>query len=291
MCMLDPTTYIAFADSSSIARGIYSRRGRFILELIQNVEDCDFHYTDKPSISFEVRPLEIIVESNQDGFIKRDVSHICRTGRSWKRETQGYIGDKGIGFKSVFGVASRVEIQSNAFSFFFQYNGGGTAEERLGMITPIVADNPIAANERPLTRMTLTLNGETPYPDLVSDFTALPKTLLLFLSKLKEISFKVYSPDQDGTIITTFGISAEADGITCITMDTEGSGVPQQWRYHVVRASVLSLPNDPARPGINQCEAVLAFPTEADGSPGIRTHYDIYAFLPVCTVGFNVRYV
>jgi hypothetical protein len=282
------------ADTGRIATKIGSRRGRFILELIQNVEDCDFNHTDRPSIRFEVNPLEIIVESNQDGFIGRDVSFICRTGRSWKRGMPGYVGDKGIGFKSVFGVASRVDIQSNAFSFFFVYNGGDTADDKLGIITPIVGHDPITPSQRPLTRMKLTLDGKTSYNDLVSDFTAIPNSLLLFLSKLKEISFKVLFPDQARAITTTFGISEEGDGIKCITMQKEGSDSPQQWRYLVVRATLLGLPNDPARPGINECEGVLAFPVDAGGSPGTltrtrtRTEHDIYAFLPVCTVGFNV---
>lgn len=254
------------------------------------MEDCDFQYTaDKPSISFEVSPRKIIVESNQDGFIERDVTHICHTGRSWKRQTQGYIGDKGIGFKSVFGVASQVEIQSNAFSFFFKYNGGTAAEDRLGMITPIIGDRPIMPNERPLTRMTLTLNGRRAYDNLVSDFTAIPKTLLLFLSKLKEIRFRVHSEDRHTISMTTFGVSDEGGGIVHITAD--GSFGPQQSRYHVVRTPILGLPNDSARPDINGCETVLAFPIDDNGSPARREHYDIYAFLPVCTVGFNVCFV
>jgi hypothetical protein len=258
------------------------------LELIQNVEDCNFNHTDRPSIRFEVNPIEIIVESNQDGFIERDVSGICRTGRSWKRGMPGYVGDKGIGFKSVFGVASRVDIQSNAFSFFFAYNGGDTTDDKLGIITPIVGHHPIAPSQRPLTRMKLTLDGNTSYNALVSDFTAIPNTLLLFLSKLKQISFKVLPPNEARPITTTFGISEEEDRIKCITMQDGSPDSPQQWRYLVARAPLLGLPSDPARPGINECEGVLAFPVDAGGSPGTRITHDIYAFLPVCTVGFNV---
>jgi hypothetical protein len=258
------------------------------LELIQNVEDCDFNHTDTPSISFEVSPQKIIVESNQDGFKATDVTQICHTGNSWKRGKRGYVGEKGIGFKSVFKVASRVDIQSNAFSFFFKYNGGETSEEKLGIITPIAGDDPISPNERPLTRMTLTLNGDTPYSDLVSDFTAIPEALLLFLTKLKEIRFKINFPDQGRTTINRFRKSVEADGTTCISKFEEGSGRSDEWRYHVVRAPVEGLPNDPARPEINECEGVLAFPIDNHGRPRIHTGYDVYAFLPVCTVGFNV---
>ncbi|TVY15155.1 hypothetical protein LARI1_G006424 [Lachnellula arida] len=136
--------------------------------------------------------------------------------------------------------------------------------------------------------MKLTLDGRTSYNALVSDFTAIPKTLLLFLSKLKEISFKVHF--QATTITTTFGIEEE-HRIKCITMQNEALDSPQHWRYLVSRAPLLALPNDPARPGINECEGVLAFPVDAGGSPRTRARrrpeHDIYAFLPVCTVGFN----
>ena len=46
--------------------------------------------------------------------------------------------------------------------------------------------------------MTLTLDRKTPYPDLVSDFMAIPEALLLFLSKLKEIRFKYISQIKEG---------------------------------------------------------------------------------------------
>lgn len=232
-------------------------------------------------------PLEIIVESNQDGFIARDVSGICRTGSSWKRGMPGFVGDMGIGFKSVFGVASRVDIQSNAFSFFFVYNGGNTVEDKLGIITPMVGQHPIPPDQRPLTRMALTLDGRTSYDDLVSDFNAIPNTLLLFLSKLKEISFEVSSPEQTHTITTTFSISEEEDRTKCITIRGEADG-PRHFRYIVVKAPLLALPDDPARPDANECEGVLAFPVDADGYPSNLMGHDIYAFLPVRTVGFNV---
>jgi hypothetical protein len=280
---------VTSTDKTRIARDLYSRKGRFILELIQNVEDCEFNHTDgPPSISFEVSPLEVIVESNQDGFIQRDVKHICRTGRSWKRGQLGYVGDKGIGFKSVFMVASRVEIQSNAFSFSLTYNGGHTPEERLGMITPIIENHPISPSERPLTRMTLTLNGETQYSALSSDFEAIPNTLLLFLSKVKQIRFKFHPPDEERSFARTFRISTETGGIKCITLDVDEFGGSLRWRYLVRKTLLLGLPNVPARLGINKCEAVLAFPIDEQGFPSTRTGYDIYAFLPVCTVGFNV---
>lgn len=284
----DTPSGAAFTDTPRIARGISARRGRFILELIQNVEDCDFRHTNIPSISFEVSPQKIVVESNQDGFRALDVSQICHTGNSWKRARRGFVGEKGIGFKSVFQVASRVDIQSNAFSFFFEYNAEGSSEEKLGIITPLLGQDPIPPNERPLTRMTLTLDGKTPYPDLVADFAAIPDTLLLFLTKIKELKFKIHFPDEGRTTCKIFRISAQADGTTYISKFEQGSNRREKIWYHVVREPMEGLPDDPARRGINECEGVLAFPIDEHGCPRLHTGYDVYAFLPVCTVGFNV---
>lgn len=50
-----------------------------------------------------------------------NVRAICSTGESTKTNTSGYIGEKGIGFKSVFKAASKVHIQSGPFSFFFEH--------------------------------------------------------------------------------------------------------------------------------------------------------------------------
>lgn len=262
------------------------------MELIQNVEDSDFtHAAPTPYISFEVNPQTIVVESNQDGFNAADVTQICHTGNSWKRGRRGYVGEKGIGFKSVFKVASKVAIQSNAFSFYFQYNGGPTAAEKLGMVTPIVGDDPIVPDERPLTRMSLTTNNAASYPAIVSDFQSIPETLLLFLTKLKEIRIRIRFPDTDRTSLSTFRIASDPDGtalITRIQISNRENAQQTQWRYHVVRAPIVSLPNDVARAGINDCEGVVAFPIDVNGSPRLHAGHDVYAFLPVRRVGFNV---
>ena len=54
----------------------------------------------------------------QKGFEPRHVRALCMVGQSSKGVGgTGYIGQKGIGFKSVFRVSSRPEIHSNGFEF------------------------------------------------------------------------------------------------------------------------------------------------------------------------------
>ncbi len=263
--------------------------------MIQNAEDNQFTQTkNPPSIAFEVYPDKIVVECNEDGFTQANVLSICRTGKSSKKSKRGYIGEKGIGFKSVFQVASKIQIQSNSFAFSFQYNGGTKSEEKLGIVTPIPEDEPIPLSDRPLTRMTLTPLQSIPYTDLLAQFQDIPDTLLLFLSTIKELKFKIHHSDQK-TSVTTFHKS-EDSAVRTISLiktvedpDDPNGKVVTQARYYITRKLISSLPADKARLGIDECEVVLAFPLDEASNPIISTQ-DVFAFLPIRSVGFSVSF-
>lgn len=261
------------------------------------MEDCSFDLTNStPWLSFEVHPERIIVESNQDGFDGNDVRQICRTGRSWKRRQHGFVGEKGIGFKAVFQVASRVHIQSNAFSFYFVYRRDGTVEERLGLVTPLLADDPIPMDKRPLTRMTLTTNN-TRYENLVAHFDKVHPTLLLFLSKIQKISITVHRQPR-GTTITTFSKEAPSEdtpaNLTLLIKTVEGevevSGTEIS-QYYIFKNRITGLSEDEARPERDGCELVLAFQVDESDHPIKPTQYDVFAYLPVGNFGFNVSFM
>lgn len=232
-----------------------------------------------------------MIECNEDGFTERDVVQICDTAKSWKKSRPGYIGEKGLGFKSVFQVASRVHIQSNSFSFSFEYNGEPESIKKLGIITPIPEDDIIPLRERPLTRMTLCLHERIPYDELVSQFTTIPNTLLLFLSKIREISIKIHFPDQRSTT-TRFRRSDEESGVTRLSKLAGDSEIGDENWYIVTRTTATELPDVATRVGIKECEVVLAFPVDSGRRPLVyplvSLQYDVFAFLPVCTAGFNV---
>jgi len=93
----------------------------FILELIQNADDCH-----SSTIAFDINPSKIIVQnngepfrSNEDG-TKGDIFAICKIGKSAKGS--GKIGFMGFGFKSVFEVSNKPEIYSGQFSFYLDEN-------------------------------------------------------------------------------------------------------------------------------------------------------------------------
>ena len=101
--------------------GVYSSNLRLIYELIQNVDDCDFpsekdrHLT----IEFIVPKGEIVLRYNETGFTPMNVFAITGIAEEAKNidPKKVEIGEKGIGFKSVFGIAQKVYIQSGFFSF------------------------------------------------------------------------------------------------------------------------------------------------------------------------------
>lgn len=131
-----------------------------MFELLQNADDNRFTRARAngalPFISFEVHPDQIIVECNEDGFTGNDLSAICSVGESTKSGSHGYIGAKGIGFKSVFIAARKVDIQSGNFSFYFKHERGDLG---LGMVLPVWMDTDKELSP-PLTCMTLHLHDK-----------------------------------------------------------------------------------------------------------------------------------
>ncbi|KAL2132351.1 hypothetical protein VTI74DRAFT_3922 [Chaetomium olivicolor] len=175
---------------------------RFAFELLQNADDNQFKRAREtgalPSFAFEVHPRHIVVECNEDGFSKNDLEAICTVGKSTKSAKYGYIGAKGIGFKSVFIAAWKVYIQSGHFSFRFEHDKG---DPGLGMVTPIWQD---AAEElpSPLTRMTLYLHDKGDPSEfehlrgiIFEQLSAIQPTCLLFLQNLKQIRVAFYGED------------------------------------------------------------------------------------------------
>lgn len=93
----------------------------FILELIQNADDCH-----SSTIAFDINPSKILVQNNGEPFrsneagTKGDIPAICKIGKSTKGS--GKIGFMGFGFKSVFKVSNKPEIYSGQFSFYLDEN-------------------------------------------------------------------------------------------------------------------------------------------------------------------------
>lgn len=92
---------------------------RFIQEIIQNADDCEYE-VEKPTLILRHSENQLSVEYNEKGFTNKHVRAITAIGESTKQTLYGRsdaIGEKGVGFKSVFNVASEVAIHSGDFHF------------------------------------------------------------------------------------------------------------------------------------------------------------------------------
>ncbi len=94
---------------------------RFLSELLQNADDCKYPDGSTPSFKLKMNGADLRVSYNECGFTKDNVRAITAIGESTKKLLLSCdsrsIGEKGVGFKSVFGVAESVDIHSNGFSF------------------------------------------------------------------------------------------------------------------------------------------------------------------------------
>lgn len=75
-------------------------------------------------------------------------------GESTKAASHGYTGARGIGFKSVFIAAWKVEIQSRNYTFYFKHDRGDLG---LRMVLPVWQDVRESLPDS-LTRNTLHLH-------------------------------------------------------------------------------------------------------------------------------------
>ncbi|XP_055510244.1 uncharacterized protein wu:fj29h11 isoform X2 [Leucoraja erinacea] len=172
---------------------LYSKDTHFVLELIQNADDNKYPPFDgeaAPSLLFVVERDCIILLNNECGFEEKNIRAICDVGCSTKgKHKYGYIGQKGIGFKSVFKVTDTPEIHSNGFHICFDKLSGP-----MGYILPHWAEDqrPVeltgseAEKARWTTKIVLPLKPQN--QQMQNLFHDIDPSLLLFLHRLRSIT-------------------------------------------------------------------------------------------------------
>ena len=197
-------TLEGYASSiKTLAEDLYSKKTHFIFELIQNAEDNDYADGITPTLRFRVNEIEIegkrqvvlIVENNETGFQVKHVDAICKVGQSTKLKSQGYIGEKGIGFKSVFRITSCPYIFSNGFYFSLPEKD---EETDLGYIVPKWVDSIPAGIKQDWTNIVLPINKKnTSVKQVIKALMDIAPETILFLKKLKTIKIEVSTPEAN----------------------------------------------------------------------------------------------
>ncbi|KAJ6789935.1 hypothetical protein PWT90_07563 [Aphanocladium album] len=279
----------------TLAKEIYGTGARFIFELLQNADDNQFlkakKLSSQPFVRFKVYPSHLVVECNEDGFTEEDLTAICNVGQSTKTSEYGYIGAKGIGFKSVFIAAWEVYIQSGFFSFKFTHR---KTDSGIGMVRPLWVET----SEKipgPLTRMTLQLHNKGDDVDGISianELSSLPDSCLLFLRKLQMIQVEHY--DSANELVESIDYCKEKVDEFRFRLKkistARGEQTSQSQLYHITTQQASGLHSSVGRSRSESdsstnigstAEVVLAFPLTSQYEPNLLDPQQLFAFLPV----------
>ncbi|CAI8618591.1 unnamed protein product [Vicia faba] len=273
-----------------LSQELYSQDSHFILELVQNADDNNYSESVEPTLAFILQNSGIAVLNNERGFSAQNMRALCDVGNSTKKGSNtGYIGKKGIGFKSVFRVTDAPEIHSNGFHVKFDISEG-----QIGFVLPTLVP---PCNIEVLGKMAFTgtdsygdnpwntcillpfrshLSEGTVINSIMTMFSDLHPSLLLFLHRLKCI--KLRNLLNDTLIVMKKEISE--DGIIKVSHGKE------KMAWFVVSQK---LQTNSIRFDVQTTEISMAFTLQEldDGYSPCLNQQPVFAFLPLRTYGLK----
>eukprot|EP01018_Ginkgo_biloba_P017680 Gb_37162 [translate_table: standard] len=288
---------------------LYTKDVHFLMELIQNAEDNTYPPNVEPSLEFLITtrdvagvgaPATLLIFNNERGFNKSNVESLCSVGRSTKKGKRqgGYIGEKGIGFKSVFLVTEQPHIFSNGYQI--RFNEFPTPGVKIGYIVPEwIDDKPSIEDIRevygchtqlPTTTIVLPLRPEK-VESVKHQLAHIHPEVILFMSKIKKLSVRDEDEDSPLNRVNEVSVSRETEFRTNKSADCESfmlhlsaqenKSLIRECSYYMWRQRFpVNLEcRVEERKDITRWAITLAFPMEERLTRGM-TAADIYAFLP-----------
>ncbi len=249
----------------------YSDIDHFLLELLQNADDNDYLEGTSPRVAIDLSNDELVLDNNEVGFNADNLYAITYAAASTKlrRKTAStYIGEKGIGFKSVFAVADSVEIHSGPYHF--QLNNG-----------EFIIPHPAASEAVNGTRIKLRFkSGRDDLARLLSQrleqIGGGPQEFTLFLSKIRELAIRDRVAGRETVIRSDPDAQANFWRVEC-------NGAPRRYVRHayprmipgtVVETRFRDLKQEVPR------EIVLAIPLPAGAEVSGPAEGRLFCFLP-----------
>ncbi|XP_047306317.1 uncharacterized protein LOC124909709 [Impatiens glandulifera] len=297
---------------------LYAKDVHFLMELIQNAEDNDYDEGIAPSLEFVITSKDItatgvsntlLIFNNEKGFSSKNIESICSVGSSTKKgkRTNGYIGEKGIGFKSVFLITQRPYIFSNGYHIKFNEEPCTMCNIRYIVPEWVNDDDRIMSNIReiygsknclPITTIVLPLKHDK-IEAVKHQLSTIHPELLLFLTKIRKLSFKEDCEDSGLQNNTSITISSETNFHSRKNSDADsylvhlfanGNGNVDQGLgecgYHMWRQRfpVTDEHKVDTRKEVEEWVLTLSFPVGQRLNRGLKSP-GVYAFLPtdMCT--------
>ncbi|OMO50899.1 hypothetical protein CCACVL1_30167 [Corchorus capsularis] len=300
---------------TDLSAELHTKDVDFLMELIQNAEDNEYPQGVQPTLEFLLTtrditrtgaPSTLLVFNNEVGFSMKNVESICSVGKSTKKGKRklGFIGEKGIGFKSVFLVSTHPRIFSDGYQI--KFSEAPNQDCNIGYVVPewveekdIVSDvcYLYGTNKRlPTTTIILPLKADK-VEVVKTQLSKLHPELLLFLSKIKRLSVRAISDDpKEVKNVSAIFISGETNRIdlpSCratlsvvhLSAKEKPGAIEETCQYFLWRQAFQVDPESKvsARNDVEDWIILLAFPFGERlkrGTPSIG----IYAFLPTAMV-------
>lgn len=272
----------------TLAEDLYAKDTHFIFELIQNAEDNEYKPQVRPRLRFEIchqdlegaRNAALIVHNNEIGFLDKHVRALCQVGRSTKNKAQGYIGEKGIGFKSVFRITNCPYVFSNGFKFCLPEKDEPTG---LGYIVPCWVENRPDGIAEGETSIILPINkiDVNAVNDALREIA--PETIL-FLKKLFCLEISINLPDiayevvVEKQILRDTGISKLVE-LSYLLREKDGEEETVETARYWLTEVEFKKPSDvqhDKRAGIETRAVTVAIPLDHPPHDG-----KLFAYLPV----------
>ncbi|KAK6928656.1 Protein NO VEIN, C-terminal [Dillenia turbinata] len=290
-----------------LSQELYSQDSHFLLELlgyglgdffidtasyhvVQNADDNIYEDNVEPMLTFILREEGIVVLNNERGFSPENIKALCDVGNSTKRGSNaGYIGKKGIGFKSVFRVTDAPEIHSNGFHVKFDITEG-----QIGFVLPTsISPCDIDLFRKMVSRDADEMDGDcntcivlpfrsklskgTSMDSITNMFSDLHPSLLLFLHRLQCIKFRNMLDDK----LVAMRKECLGNGIIKVSHGEE------KMTWLVVSQNLRS---EFIRQDVQTTEIALAFTIHECDARDYAQHLKqqpVFAFLPLRTYGLK----
>lgn len=246
----------------------YPENAHFIYEIIQNAEDSSYVKNNFAELKFLLLDEGILILSNQDGFTDEDIKSICymSSGEKIAKKDQ-FIGEKGLGFRSVFKITNTPCVSSNEYKFYFDKK---KSYEKPFLLQEFKQQLPSEFTNYKYTAIYLPYSiNQDEILELEKDFsTKIKPKLILFLKKLNSISIiknnktfmfieRKNEKDENFELSKLFDNKIKQD-------------------FYIVRKDIdVSIMDEEKRKGITTRELVLAYPKDIEENGN-----NVFAFLP-----------
>lgn len=277
---------------SELAKNIYKKDSHFVMELIQNADDNNYSKGKTPTLKIIQTDKKIIFKNNEIGFNSENVESICNISKSTKggnKGIKGYIGEKGIGFKSVFRVSNEPEIYSNGYQFKFYGHSNSILKKpgnKLGFILPEWIEEHDEDIEAEFTNVVLPFKkGLSPSEKL--RLADIEPDLILFLNKLQRLEINNHQLGVQNVVSKT----RKGDLVTILQEKStigEEKVITRKGYYLVEREIKVPVNKQvPQRKGVGSTKVILAFPIDKRKNLIYEETQKAYSFLPIIESGFR----